>query len=106
MVKSYKRAGGYLKCALCHSGAICVQFRNHRRVSNDRSGPDEGDHAEAIEVGPVPEVLGHAEAGVLLAIWQSGVTSSTVSFSLAPGQLGALECEHSRGLLAAAAAGL
>src|SRR5574343_575631 len=76
MVKSYKRAGGYLKCALCHSGDIWMEFRNHRRVSHDRSGLDEGDHAEAIEVGPVPEALGPVEAGVLLAIWQPGVTSS------------------------------
>src|SRR5574343_738150 len=75
MIKSYKRAGGYLKCALCHSGDICVQFRNHRRVSNDRSGRDEAIDVLLVQVGPVAEGLGHVEAGVLrrdLATW-SGV---------------------------------
>src|SRR5574343_36271 len=76
MIKSYKRAGGYLKCALCHSGDICVQFRNHRRVSNDRSGRDEAIDVLLGQVGPVAEGLGHVEAGVLrrdLATWSDVV---------------------------------
>ena len=64
-----------------------MQFRRHRRVANDRSGPDEGPHAQAIEVGPVGEGLDHAQARVLrlnLAIW-SDVTSVIMIVSLTAG---------------------
>src|SRR5574343_1271412 len=76
--KVTKSNADLFKCHLCHSGDLWMKFRNHRRVSNDRSGPDEGDHAEAIEVGPVPEALDHAKAGVLrrdLATWSDVVDS-------------------------------
>src|SRR5574343_427124 len=78
MIKSYKRAGGYLKRAFCHSGDIWMKFRNHRWVANDRSGLDEAIDVLLAQVGPVAEVLGLAEAGVLrrdLATWSDVVNS-------------------------------
>ena len=53
-----------------------MTFRNHRWVANDRSGPDEAIDVLLGQVGPVAEVLGLAEAGVLrrdLATWSDVV---------------------------------
>src|SRR5574343_472752 len=65
--KVTKSNADLFKCHLCHSGDLWMKFRNHRRVPNDRSGRDEAIDVLLAQVGPVAEVLGLAEAGVLLA---------------------------------------
>ena len=61
-----------------------MKFRRHRWVANDRSGPDEGLHAQAIEVGPFAGALDLVKVSVLrqnLATW-SDVTSVIMISSL------------------------